>query len=129
MDGTQETNWTDVAAQMAPWISPAAAGTNHRITHDSTRNVLTSRPAPAFCNPHAASKGLKLPNIWRDTTLDKKAPAPGYPRVPFTPITYDARDFPMLRPIQHFTDAQVQAIKGATAEAKKKEKSKTEKGK
>lgn len=129
MDGTHEMSWTDLAAQMAPWTSPAAAGTNHKITHDSTGDVLTSGPAPALYKTHAAPKGLKLPNIWRDTTLDNKAPAPEYPRAPFTPITYDARDFPMLRPIQHFTDTQVQAIKGATAEAKKKGESKTEKGK
>ncbi len=82
----------------------------------------------------AAPERSYLPNIWRDTTNDKGASGttstvPEYPRVPFTPITYDPRDFPMLRPIQHFTDAQVQAIKGATAEAKKKEGSRPEDGK
>jgi len=126
---------TDNAVQMASFTpSTAAAETHHNITGDATGKDLANAPAPRISGTPAASDRANLPNVWRDSTNDKEAsegnsPAPEYPRVPFTPIAYKSNDFPMLRPIQHFTDAQVHAIKSATAEAKKKERSERENGK
>lgn len=118
---------TDLAAQMASSTTSTAAETHHQSTDEATGNAPAGGPASSNSTTMPASDRANLPNVWRDTTNDPEASGANL-HEPFTPIGYDSNDFPMLLPIQNFTDVQVQAIKAATAEAKQEEGSETEKG-
>lgn len=97
------------------------------IDWDFIKEGLGDELSPSDSDTAAPTTPATLPINFSDPSDDKAvkvsaSSAPEHPRGPLKPLTYenyDPRDFPMFRPIEHFTDLQIQAIKWATAKAEK----------